>query len=44
MRGGAAFRGVDVAAQKRLNAEAPQVENLGARVVAMFRPYAVASS
>ena len=39
MRGGAAFRGVDVAAQKRLNAEAPQVENLGARVVAMFRPY-----
>jgi len=36
-RGG--FRGVDEDAQRRLNAEAPQVRDLGRRVVALFRPY-----
>ncbi|WP_295573916.1 ABC transporter ATP-binding protein [uncultured Microbacterium sp.] len=36
-RGG--FRGVDEAAQKKLNADAPQVPDLGKRVVALFRPY-----
>ncbi|MFS0852623.1 ABC transporter ATP-binding protein [Microbacterium sp. 179-I 3D4 NHS] len=35
----AAFRGVDEDAQRRLNAEAPQIRNLGGRVVALFRPY-----
>lgn len=38
-RGGVAFRGVDEAAQRRLNAEAPQIAHLGVRVVALFRPY-----
>lgn len=38
-RGGVAFRGVDEAAQRRLNAEAPQIPHLGSRVVALFRPY-----
>jgi len=33
------FRGVDIAAQKRLNAEAPRIPNLGRRVIALFRPY-----
>ena len=37
--GGATFRGVDIAAQKRLNAEAPVIPNLGRRVAALFRPY-----
>lgn len=37
--GGAGFRGVDEAAQKRLNAQAPKIEGLGRRVVALFRPY-----
>lgn len=37
--GGAAFRGVDAEAQRRLNAEAPRIPNLGRRVVALFRPY-----
>ncbi|KAA0961475.1 ABC transporter ATP-binding protein [Microbacterium sp. ANT_H45B] len=36
-RGG--FRGVDEDAQRRLNAEAPRISGLGARVVALFRPY-----
>ena len=36
-RGGT--RGVDEAAQRRLNAQAPQVPHLGRRVVALFRPY-----
>ena len=37
--GGAGFRGVDEAAQKRLNAEAPRIPGLGNRVVGLFRPY-----
>ena len=37
--GGAAFRGVDIEAQKRLNAAAPRIAHLGRRVVALFRPY-----
>ncbi|WP_424980920.1 ABC transporter ATP-binding protein [Microbacterium sp. S308A+] len=36
-RGG--FRGVDEAAQRRLNAQAPQVDGLGRRVAALFRDY-----
>src|SRR5690606_39001498 len=36
---GGGFRGVDEAAQKKLNAQAPKIENLGRRVVALFRPY-----
>ncbi|MER7447000.1 ABC transporter ATP-binding protein [Microbacterium sp. NPDC097977] len=36
-RGG--FRGVDEDAQRRLNAEAPRISGLGARAVALFRPY-----
>ena len=38
-RGGGGFRGVDEAAQRRANAEAPKVRDLGARVVGLFRPY-----
>ena len=38
-RGAVAFRGVDEAAQRRLNAEAPDIPNLRGRVLAMFRPY-----
>ncbi|WP_202970270.1 hypothetical protein [Tessaracoccus flavescens] len=37
--GGRGFRGVDEAAQRRLNAEAPQIKDLGKRIVALFRPY-----
>ena len=37
---GGGFRGVDEAAQRRQNAQAPRVRNLGSRVVALFRPYA----
>lgn len=37
--GGGGFRGVDEAAQKRLNAEAPKITGLGKRVVALFKPY-----
>ncbi|MCK6067826.1 MULTISPECIES: ABC transporter ATP-binding protein [Microbacterium] len=37
--GGAAFRGVDIQAQRRLNAQAPRVAHLGRRVVELFRPY-----
>ncbi len=33
------FRGVDIEAQKKLNAEAPKIPNLGRRVAALFRPY-----
>ncbi|WP_292831907.1 ABC transporter ATP-binding protein [Microbacterium sp.] len=33
------FHGVDEAAQKKLNAQAPEIADLGARVVALFRPY-----
>ena len=36
-RGG--FRGVDEDAQRRQNADAPEVPDLGRRVVALFRPY-----
>src|SRR5690606_13480648 len=36
---GGGFRGVDEVAQKKLNAQAPKIENLGRRVVALFRPY-----
>ena len=41
MRGGAGvgFRGVDADAQRRQNAEAPDVAHLGRRVIALFRPY-----
>jgi len=34
-----AFRGVDEGAQRRLNAQAPEVPNLTSRVVALFHPY-----
>ncbi|MGC5222813.1 ABC transporter ATP-binding protein [Micromonospora sp. DT81.3] len=40
-RGGGGFRGVDIEAQKKLNAEAPRIPNLGPRVVALFRPYRI---
>ena len=33
------FRGVDERAQRRQNASAPRVANLGRRVVALFKPY-----
>ncbi|WP_449409217.1 ABC transporter ATP-binding protein [Microbacterium maritypicum] len=36
---GGGFRGVDEAAQRKLNAEAPRINGLGARVIALFRPY-----
>ena len=36
---GVAFRGVDEAAQRRLNAEAPEIPHLGSRIREMFRPY-----
>ena len=44
MRGGGGgghpgFRPVDTKAQRRANASAPRIPNLGARVVALFRPY-----
>ncbi len=34
-----AFRGVDESAQRRLNAQAPEIPDLRARVVGLFRPY-----
>ncbi|WP_228484830.1 ABC transporter ATP-binding protein [Microbacterium cremeum] len=34
------FRPVDTEAQRRENAEAPRIPNLGRRVVGLFRPYA----
>ena len=36
---GGGFRGVDAEAQRKLNAQAPKIPNLGARVREMFRPY-----
>ncbi|MFE6734318.1 ABC transporter ATP-binding protein [Microbacterium sp. NPDC057650] len=36
---GGGFRGVDIEAQRRLNAEAPKIEGLGRRVVTLFAPY-----
>ncbi|GAT72559.1 multidrug ABC transporter ATPase/permease [Microbacterium sp. HM58-2] len=36
-RGG--FHGVDETAQRRINAEAPRISGLGARVIELFRPY-----
>ncbi|PVW06259.1 multidrug ABC transporter ATP-binding protein [Microbacterium sp. Gd 4-13] len=39
MAGGVGFRGVDIEAQRKRNADAPRVTNLGSRVVALFRPY-----
>ncbi|MGV9193424.1 ABC transporter ATP-binding protein [Microbacterium sp. MC2] len=45
MRGGGGHRGgpglgpVDAEAQRRINAQAPQIPQLGKRVVALFRPY-----
>ncbi len=36
---GVVFRGVDEAAQRKLNAEAPEIPHLGSRIVVMFRPY-----
>src|SRR5690606_12535137 len=36
---GGGFRGVDEAAQRRLNAEAPRVQGLGRRVAELFAPY-----
>ncbi|MBO0979306.1 ABC transporter ATP-binding protein [Microbacterium sp. SD291] len=33
------FRGMDEAAQRRRNAEAPRIAGLSARVIALFRPY-----
>ncbi|GAA2068156.1 ABC transporter ATP-binding protein [Microbacterium hatanonis] len=39
MAGGVGFRGVDIEAQRKRNADAPRVANLGRRVVALFRPY-----
>lgn len=38
-RGGTGFGPVDAKAQRKLNAEAPRVEHLGRRVIALFRPY-----
>jgi len=37
--GGRGFRGMDEAAQRKANAAAPAVPDLGKRVVALFRPY-----
>lgn len=34
-----AFRGVDEAVQRKLNAEAPRINRLGDRVMELFRPY-----
>ncbi|WP_404434791.1 ABC transporter ATP-binding protein/permease [Microbacterium lacus] len=37
--GGGGFRGVDIEAQKKLNAAAPKIPDLGPRVLSLFRPY-----
>ncbi|MEV8272514.1 ABC transporter ATP-binding protein [Microbacterium sp. NPDC077184] len=37
--GGPGFRPVDTDAQRRANAQAPKIPDLGRRVVALFRPY-----
>jgi len=39
MGGGSMFRGVDAQSQRRRNAAAPEVPQLGRRVIALFRPY-----
>jgi ATP-binding cassette subfamily B protein len=39
MGGRGGFHGVDAAAQRRINAAAPRIERLGARVVSLVRPY-----
>jgi len=39
MGGPRGFRGVDEDAQRRLNADAPQIRDLRGRVIALFRPY-----
>ncbi|WCM56779.1 ABC transporter ATP-binding protein [Microbacterium sp. EF45047] len=39
MSGRVGFRGVDEEAQRRLNAQAPEVPGLGRRVAALFAPY-----
>lgn len=36
---GGGFRGVDEAAQRKVNAQAPKIPNLGKRVVELFSPY-----
>lgn len=36
---GGGFRGVDAEAQRKLNAQAPKIPNLGGRIREMFRPY-----
>ncbi|REJ07666.1 ABC transporter ATP-binding protein [Microbacterium bovistercoris] len=36
---GGGFRGVDIEAQRRLNAEAPKIPGLGKRVIELFAPY-----
>ncbi|MGB4136723.1 MAG: ABC transporter ATP-binding protein [Microbacterium sp.] len=36
---GGGFRGVDEAAQRKLNAQAPEIAGLGSRIVGLFRPY-----
>ncbi|MBN9213280.1 MULTISPECIES: ABC transporter ATP-binding protein [unclassified Microbacterium] len=38
-RGPGPGRGMDAAAQRRLNAEAPKIPHLGRRAMALFRPY-----
>ena len=37
--GGGLTRGVDTDAQRERNANAPDIPNLGNRIVALFRPY-----
>ncbi|MDR2294607.1 MAG: ABC transporter ATP-binding protein/permease [Microbacterium sp.] len=39
MGGGGPFRGVDAESQRKANAAAPRIPDLGRRVVALFRPY-----
>lgn len=39
MGGGRGMRAIDESAQRKLNAEAPRVADLGKRIVALFRPY-----
>lgn len=39
MGGGRGMRGIDEAAQRKANAQAPKVENLGKRVVGLFSAY-----
>ncbi|PZU49818.1 MAG: multidrug ABC transporter ATP-binding protein [Microbacterium sp.] len=39
MAGRPAFRGVDEESQRKLNADAPEIPDLGRRIVEIFRPY-----